>query len=46
MYRTIGAPIPDVGTVPIIDALDVLTRAIVDFGRDGGGIDQPGGFLA
>lgn len=38
--------VPDVGTVPIIDALDVLTQAIVDFGRNGGGIAQPGGFLA
>jgi aspartate racemase len=37
-------PVPDVGAVPIIDALDVLTQAIVNFGRNGGGIAQPGGF--
>ncbi len=34
-------PIPEVGTVPIIDSLDVLTQAIVEFG-----FDQPRGFLA
>ncbi len=28
-------PVPDVGAVPIIDSLDVLTRAIVDFGKMG-----------
>ena len=38
--------VPEAGAVPVIDALDVLTQAIVEFGRDSGGIDQPGGFLA
>jgi aspartate racemase len=28
-------PVPAVGAVPIIDSLDVLTRAIVDFGKMG-----------
>jgi hypothetical protein len=28
-------PIPDVGAVRIIDSLDVLTRAIVEFGKMG-----------
>jgi aspartate racemase len=28
-------PVPDVETVPIIDSLDVLTQAIVDFGKMG-----------
>jgi aspartate racemase len=28
-------PVPEVGAVPIIDSLDVLTQAIVDFGKMG-----------